>query len=140
MDDSHDQHARWIIHWVHEPVLSSVALRTGAVASICSSFSFLDFLAVFLAGALAYGFVYADSTSFAGPSMMSSPLSMQGARSHTLLIVEAEWLTRNTVPARSRISVIRSWLRSLKAASPVANASSIIKTSGTAAVEIAKRR
>ena len=61
---------------------------------------------------------YAATTSLAGPSIRRVPASSQIARSQVSVIDLLLWLTRNTVPASSRSSMIRSLLRRWNFASP----------------------
>src|SRR5699024_6079081 len=116
---------------------STCRARAGSVlASGCYFFAAAFF---FLGARESVNLLYAAHTSSAPPSITSLPSCTHSTRVHMLLIVFSEWLTRNTVPAASRTSSIFAFDFARNAASPVARAASIMRMSGTAEAEIAKR-
>ncbi len=69
--------------------------------------------------------------------MTSTPRSIHSTRLQVSRIERIEWLTRNTVPAPSRIARMRASLRSRNAWSPTASASSTMRISWSRAVAMA---
>src|SRR5699024_788673 len=117
--------------------LRRVGPRAGPVlASGCYFFAAGFF---FLGAREAVNLLYPAHTSSSPPSITGFPSCTPRTPEHMLLIVFSEWLTRNTVPAASRTSSIFAFDFARNAASPVARASSIMRMSGTAEAEIAKR-
>ena len=82
---------------------------------------------------------YAATTSLAGPSMRSSPFSIQMARSQMRATWAMEWETKSTVTSPDSMKLLmRASHFCWKKTSPTERVSSTMRTSGSVTVAMAK--